>query len=280
MTLQRLKINAPANFPVSTFGTGGIKVSKERGIWTIEPDFAALADITVLNNPTAKQVWVFDPMTGEYNVMTLSAVGGSLFSDTSSTPVTIGLGVQTFAVNPGKMWSPGNYLMISEASNPTNFMLGQIVSYTGSSLVVNVAQASGSGTHVNWTISLSGSPGKLGNAAIEYTLDGMGQPLVAGQMGSPLEVPFACTIQRITLVADAVGACSVDIWRAPFASLPPVIANSITGGNLPALNASQTFQDTALASWNTMLNAGDFLAFVVNNPSGISRLTVSLLVSR
>ena len=85
-----VRVNAQFPFPSLVTSANGIAVSKSGGIWTIGPNFSALAQITALPNPAAKEIWVFDPNTGVYNVMTLAAFGASLPTDTSSTSLTIG----------------------------------------------------------------------------------------------------------------------------------------------------------------------------------------------
>lgn len=95
MTLPaNIRVNVSAPFPSLVLGTGGINVVKVNGVWTISPDFAALSVITSLADPTSKEVWVFDPVTGVYNVMTL-AVLVSLFAG------TVGTGLLDFGAFPG-----------------------------------------------------------------------------------------------------------------------------------------------------------------------------------
>jgi len=137
-----LKLRMPAPFPTNVVGQGGIKVQKGGGLWIIAPDFSALAAITSLSNPTSKQVWVFDPVTQVYSVLDIGALGGALLSDTSASAVAIATGTQSFVVNPA------------------NFMVGQVTGYATVSgtttLMLNVVDTGGSGTHSDWVISISG----------------------------------------------------------------------------------------------------------------------------
>ena len=86
-------------------------------------------------------------------------------SATSVTSNVIGLGSKTFATQSGKQFTAGQYLIISSQANPTNYMFGQITSYSGSpgSLVVNVLAVGGSGTKIDWQIDLSGVQGVTGS---------------------------------------------------------------------------------------------------------------------
>lgn len=85
-------------------------------------------------------------------------VAGTLteVQDTSTTSNSIGTGSKTFTVTAGKSFVAGMTLLIADTAAPTtNTMLGQITSYTGTSLVVNVTATNGSGTKTAWTISQS-----------------------------------------------------------------------------------------------------------------------------
>lgn len=77
----------------------------------------------------------------------------------SSTSNTIGLGTKTFTVPSGLGFFPGQYLIIQDAMNDDNYMVGRVISYSGTTLVFDSQVLSGSGTISNWTIDLSGAPG-------------------------------------------------------------------------------------------------------------------------
>jgi hypothetical protein len=85
---------------------------------------------------------------------------------TSATSNSIGTGAKTFEVAAGKSWVAGMWLVIADTAAPTsNAMFGQITSYSGTSLVMNITQIQGSGTKTAWTISQS-SPATAGAATI------------------------------------------------------------------------------------------------------------------
>jgi hypothetical protein len=117
------------------------------------------------------------------------------------------------------------------------------------------------------------------NSAIEYVIDGGGSVPATGVKGF-IEVPFACTIKRVSLVADQSGSAVVDIWNAAYASFPPVVGNTITASALPTLSSAQKYQDSTLSGWTTSLAAGSWLAFNLNSATTVTRLTLSLLVQR
>src|SRR5262249_14484958 len=119
MTLQNIRLRTRVPFPATVVGTGGIKVEKANGVYTIEPDFSALAAIVAgaLQNPTAKQIWIFDPVTGDYNVMTLAGLGDALFKLTSTTSLTPGAGSKAFATQAGKDIGAGAWVLITSDAN-------------------------------------------------------------------------------------------------------------------------------------------------------------------
>lgn len=112
-------------------------------------------------------------------------------------------------------------------------------------------------------------------SGIEFLIDGGGTAITTGQKGF-LEVPFACTINRSTLLADQTGSIVVDIWKVAYGSFPPSSGNSITASDIPTLSSAQNSQDSTLTGWTTSVSAGDVLAFNVNSASTVTRVTLSL----
>jgi hypothetical protein len=73
----------------------------------------------------------------------------------STSSLAIAVASKTFTVEAGKAFVAGQWVLaLSDADNANN-MYGQITSYSGTSLVVNVIAIGGSGTHADWTIVLS-----------------------------------------------------------------------------------------------------------------------------
>lgn len=165
MTLPaNIRVNVSAPFPSLVLGTGGIKVVKVNGVWTITPDFASLAVIAApsVTDPTSKELWIFDPITGIYNVLTLAGLGDTLYSATSLSSLLIGTGSKTFITQSGKDFGIGSFVLATSDADPTNFMLGQVTGYSLTSLVVNVLTIGGSGTHADWTIRAAAPGGTVG----------------------------------------------------------------------------------------------------------------------
>jgi hypothetical protein len=139
---------------------------------------------------------------------------------------------------------------------------------------------------INWIIKVlnGNAPGaafvsEWSLVGIEFIMDGGGSTLTTGIKGD-LEIPFNCVINRATLVADVATNLVVDVWKAPFAAFPPTGANSITGANPPTIVAGLDAQDSVLAGWTTMVNAGDILRYNINSVSAAQRATLSLKATK
>ncbi len=116
-------------------------------------------------------------------------------------------------------------------------------------------------------------------ATITFIIDGGGSAITTGQKGH-IEVPFACTINRNTMLADQSGSIVVDIWKAAYGSFPPADGNSITAAAVPTISGATKSQDSTLSGWTTAIAAGDILAFNVDSVTDIKRLTLSLKATK
>jgi hypothetical protein len=87
-------------------------------------------------------------------------------TDTSASSVLIGTGAKTFTVSASKSFLGGMFLVIADTAAPsTNWMAGQVTSYIGTTLVMNILTVGGSGTKTAWTISQSAT-GVAGGAVV------------------------------------------------------------------------------------------------------------------
>ncbi len=64
-------------------------------------------------------------------------------------------------------------------------------------------------------------------AGVGFVIDGGGSTISTGIAGD-IEVPFNCTIDRVTLLADQSGSIVIDIWKDTYANYPPENSESIT----------------------------------------------------
>ena len=116
--------------------------------------------------------------------------------------------------------------------------------------------------------------------SITFIIDGGGAVIGTGIKGD-LTIPFACTIHEWTLLADQSGSITVDIWKDTYALYPPDAADKITASVPPAIVLSNPkAQSSTLTGWTTTISAGDTLRFTVTACTLITRVTLSLKVSR
>lgn len=152
--------------PATLQATGGLSVSKTSGVWTLTPDFSQLDEVLApaLTDPTSKQLWIYDPVTGQYNVLDLTGLGDALFKLTSTTSLAVGTGSKTFTTQSGKDIASGSYVLVVSDANPTdNFMFGKVVSYTATTLIASMSTSGGSGTLTDWTITAASPTGPTGS---------------------------------------------------------------------------------------------------------------------
>lgn len=122
------------------------------------------------------------------------------------------------------------------------------------------------------------------DSSIEIIIDGGGAAITTGVKGY-LEVPFACYIEACIMAADQSGSVVVDIWKCAYddfdaGSTHPVDADSITASAQPTISSDTKDEDETLTGWTRSLNKGDILAYNVDSASTITRLVISLKVTK
>lgn len=109
----------------------------------------------ILQDVNGVQLWKEDGIQGSIDILTT-------ITSTSTTSAAIATGTKTFTTQTGKAFTVGGFVLVTSNANPANFMFGQITSYSDDILMVNVTVFGGSGTHSDWTISISGPQGAQG----------------------------------------------------------------------------------------------------------------------
>jgi hypothetical protein len=143
--------------------------------------------------------------------------GAGSFVESKSGPITIGTGTKVFTVRAGLAYEAGIGVRIetrrlSEAQLqwwPERYMMGRVVSYSGTTLTVNITQTSGSGTFSDWWVSLtcfiwdglSGVCAGLGGANSDKTIVGQFVSIV----GTPLRGATSLTVASGMGVSFTVG---------------------------------------------------------------------------
>lgn len=115
--------------------------------------------------------------------------------------------------------------------------------------------------------------------AIEFVIDGGGSAITTGTKGY-LEIPWNCTINSVTMLADQSGSAVVDLWVDTYANYPPLDADSITASAVPTITTAVKSQDTTLTGWTTSLTKGSIIGYNVDSASTIEFITISLKVDK
>lgn len=92
----------------------------------------------------------------------LAATYAAALTGTSSTSLAVGLGTKVFTTQAGKQFIATEFLNIASTANPTQYMQGQVTSYTGTTLTMNILNVGAAGTNADWIISPAGAQGATG----------------------------------------------------------------------------------------------------------------------
>jgi hypothetical protein len=214
--------------------------------------FSGMAVTVALGAVNAGQTFICtcpdDPVVVGTSLITFASqqvVATATQQATSTTSLTIGTSAKTLTIQASKAFQIGQWVLIQEASNSANQMLGQITAYGGTSLTVTVTATGGSGTHADWTIVLTNSP-----AAAGYQ-----PPVGSGNVTGP----GSSTAGHVVTFADSTGKVLQD------GGAPVGAANTIT----PAM-----LTNAAVAFGVGMLN-GTLVASVAGNALTVAVKTLA-----
>jgi hypothetical protein len=101
-----------------------------------------------------------------------AAIAGA-FVGTSTSSLLIATGAKSFTTQTGEQYTAGITMTAVSAANTANFMAGQVVSYSGSTLTINITATGGSGTFADWNLSLAGVQGPTGPTGGVSSVNGL-----------------------------------------------------------------------------------------------------------
>lgn len=175
----------------------------------------------------------------------------------------------TFSATGAAAWDAQHVL-----TQATARILGRTTAGNGATEEISV----GSGLTLS-AGALASSSNSL-TAAVGYTISGGGAAITTGVAGVGLTVPFAATINSVTLQADQTGSIVIDIWKTTYASYPPTVSNTICASAKPTITSGIKYTDSTLTGWTTSIAAGDVLYFNVDSCSTITGVVLTLKVTK
>jgi len=113
---------------------------------------AATSETNAANSETAAGI-------SETNAANSATAASDQLEGTSTTSLAIATGVKVFITQADKFFEAGVSLKITSDADPTNLMFGDVTSYSGTTLTMNITVIGGPGTFSDWTIRLSGVEG-------------------------------------------------------------------------------------------------------------------------
>jgi len=131
----------------------------------------------------------------------------------------------------------------------------------------------------DYTIADKAEVDKTKKTTLGLTVDGGGIELTTGYKGF-IRVPYACTITKVTLLADQSGSIVIDVWKDTYANYPPTDADSITSTTPPTITTATKSEDSTLTDWTTSVTAGDIIAFNIDSITDITKVTLILEVTK
>ncbi len=236
-----------ASTSATTATTQASTATTEAGIATTQATNAATSATSAATSATSAATSATNAATSATSAATSATsaatsatnAAGTLYS-TSTTSLAIGVGTKTFATQTGKNYNTGQFIIAASNANTANYMHGQVTSYSGTSLMVNVLDVGGSGTFADWDISVSGNAGPSGGGT--GTVTSVSVTTANGVSGT---VANATTTPAVTLALGAITPSSV------------VASGSVTGSNISGTTSGTNTGDQTVPS-NTTSTANQF----------------------
>ncbi len=162
-------------------------------------------------------------------------------SGTSTTSLLIEVAEKIFTTQANKSFAAGAFLLVTSDADPTNFMFGQVTTYSSTTLTLGVISVGGSGTLGDWTIRVCSTRGAVG-AQGDTGDTGPTGPLAnivedtTPELGGNLDVG-AFTVDGRDVAADGTKLDAIE-----------AAADVTDAGNVAAAGA-QMLAETTAAEW-------------------------------
>lgn len=233
--------------------------------------------------------------------VSLLSVDGYTGSTTTSFTIASS-GSQSVTTQTGRLWVVGTSLQITSTASPSNYVVGQVSAYSGSSLTITIQKSGGSGTFADWKIGLASAYIMPNDAVINGVTVGKGansgnfntalgvSALASGTGGYNVAVGYEAILSGSTAVATT--AIGYRAFKSPTAGVVGVAVGSealtsITSGDGNTAVGRTCLRSLTYGGWNTSVGdssqysnvSGGFNASLGygalwNNVSGSSNVAV------
>ncbi len=148
-----------------------------------------------------------------------------------------------------------------------------------------VAAATGAGQYTEYAQMNAAIAARTTTLDLFVTIGDGVNVIPTGVAANWFELDFAGTITQWTVLANASGSVSIDVWKCTYAQFDagathPVAADKISATSPITFSSATKGQDSTLAGWTTAFNVGDVLAFNVSSAATCKQVTISLRVTK
>jgi hypothetical protein len=192
-----------------------------------------------------------------------AVLAASNFNTTSTSSNSIGTGNKTFTVQANKNFVVNVPIIAVDSSDPANYMQGTVVSYSGTTLVIDSDYTGGSGTIASWNISVCGIKGADGvGTGTVTTVSVVSANGFAGSVANATTIPAITVSTSVSGVlkgnGTAISAAASGTDYAPATSGTSILKGSGSGGFSNATSGTDYAPATSGSSFLKGNGSGGF----------------------
>jgi len=202
-----------------------------------------------------------------------AAASAAALAGTSATSLLIAIASKVFTTQAGEAYTAGNWITATSAANLANWMYGQVVSYSGTTLTVDVQVIGGSGTYADWNLGISAARGATGATGTGITNQAVGFTATGGTTAKTLTVDVDLTasnaVTRVSEYAGSTGGTTTAYTLTPTPALTAYADGQrfLFKANATNTGAGATFAISGLAALPSTMGsvALPVGALIINN---------------